>query len=303
MFTVTKKSKGLNGKSLVTLLMMAVLLMAFNNMMASENIAKTFGIQSEQGGIKLAGTTWNGIGKGTISDGGNTMGFNVKMTIEFVNETDANMSLDVSTVVSGVETVAQKDVKGTLKYTFDGKSKGSMDLKRIDMINGAIAKRPFTFTYNNNGSITLDCWLFEGIGITRYELTKLKSDKDVKAEEDKSVAIDTITGIDIIEEEIFQMVEEMPSFPGGEAKMMEFIAKNLKYPQIARETGIQGRVFVNFVVERDGSITNAKVSRGIGGGCDDEAVRVIQSMPKWKPGKQRGKAVRVSYLVTVNFRL
>ena len=106
-----------------------------------------------------------------------------------------------------------------------------------------------------------------------------------------------------MEQEIFQIVEEMPSSPGGEAKLMEYVAKNIKYPQIARETGIQGRVFVGFVVEPDGSISNVKLLRGIGGGCDEEAMRVIKSLPKWKPGKQRGKAVRVSYQIPVFFKL
>ena len=95
----------------------------------------------------------------------------------------------------------------------------------------------------------------------------------------------------------------MPAYPGGDQKLMEFIAKGIKYPQIARETGIQGRVFVGFVVEPDGSVSNVKVLRGIGGGCDEEAMRVVKSMPKWKPGKQRGKAVRVSYMLPVNFKL
>ncbi len=108
---------------------------------------------------------------------------------------------------------------------------------------------------------------------------------------------------DVVEQEIFKIVEEMPSFPGGEQKLMEFVSKNIKYPQIARETGIQGRVFVNFVVEPDGSVSNVSVLRGIGGGCDEEAMRVVKSMPKWKPGKQRGKAVRVQYMLPVNFRL
>ena len=108
---------------------------------------------------------------------------------------------------------------------------------------------------------------------------------------------------EVVEQEIFKIVEEMPSFPGGEAKLMEYVAKNVKYPQIARETGIQGRVFVNFVVEPDGSVSNVTVLRGIGGGCDEEAMRVVKNMPKWKPGKQRGKPVRVQYMLPVNFRL
>lgn len=107
---------------------------------------------------------------------------------------------------------------------------------------------------------------------------------------------------DVIEEESFVVVEEMPEFPGGMAKLTEYLAKNIKYPQAARENGIQGRVFVNFVVERDGSISNVKVMRSLGGGCDEEAVRVVKSMPKWEPGKQRGKAVRVSYNLPINFK-
>ncbi len=108
---------------------------------------------------------------------------------------------------------------------------------------------------------------------------------------------------EVVEQEIFQIVEEMPAFPGGEQKLMEYVGKNIKYPQIARETGIQGRVFIGFVVEPDGSVSNVKLLRGIGGGCDEEAMRVVKSMPKWKPGKQRGKAVRVSYQIPVFFKL
>jgi len=108
---------------------------------------------------------------------------------------------------------------------------------------------------------------------------------------------------EVVEAEIFTVVESMPEFPGGPAKMMEYIAKNIKYPAMARESGIQGRVFVNFVVEPDGSVSNVKVLRGIGGGCDEEAVRVVEAMPKWTPGRQRGKAVRVSFNLPVRFTL
>ena len=108
---------------------------------------------------------------------------------------------------------------------------------------------------------------------------------------------------EIVEAEIFKVVEVMPEFPGGAAKMMEYIQKNIKYPLMARESDIQGRVFVNFVVEPDGSISNVAVLRGIGGGCDEEAVRVVQSMPKWNPGKQRGTAVRCAFTVPIIFKL
>ena len=133
-------------------------------------------------------------------------------------------------------------------------------------------------------------------------------DIEINAEVDQQEVIEEYVPVEVEEEEvqeqeIFQIVEEMPAYPGGEQKLMEFIAKGIKYPQIARETGIQGRVFVGFVIEPDGSVSNVKVLRGIGGGCDEEAMRVVKSMPKWKPGKQRGKAVRVSYMLPVNFTL
>ncbi len=108
---------------------------------------------------------------------------------------------------------------------------------------------------------------------------------------------------EIVEAEIFKVVEEMPEFPGGTAKLLEYIGKNIKYPMMARESDIQGKVYVNFVVEPNGSISHVEVLRGIGGGCDEEAVRVVQSMPKWKPGKQRGAPVRVQYMVPIVFKL
>jgi protein TonB len=107
----------------------------------------------------------------------------------------------------------------------------------------------------------------------------------------------------IPDQEIFVFVEEQPEFPGGEEALMNYLASNLRYPEQARELDIQGTVFIEFVVEKDGSVTNVVVKRGIGGGCDEEAVRVVKSMPKWKPGKQRGKPVRVSYTLPVRFHL
>ncbi len=106
-----------------------------------------------------------------------------------------------------------------------------------------------------------------------------------------------------VTEEIFVVVEEQPEFPGGNTAMMKFLGDNIKYPIIAQENGIQGRVITNFVVERDGSITDVQVVRGVDPSLDKEAVRVIQSMPKWKPGKQRGTTVRVRFTLPVVFRL
>lgn len=106
------------------------------------------------------------------------------------------------------------------------------------------------------------------------------------------------------EEVVFVVVESMPEFPGGQQALFKYLSENVKYPVIAQENGIQGRVICQFVVNKDGSIVDVEVVRSGGDpSLDKEAVRVIKSMPKWKPGKQRGKAVRVKYTVPVNFKL
>ena len=106
------------------------------------------------------------------------------------------------------------------------------------------------------------------------------------------------------EEVVFVVVEKMPEFPGGQQALFKYLSENVKYPVIAQENGIQGRVICQFVVNRDGSIVDVEVVRSGGDpSLDKEAIRVIKSMPKWKPGKQRGKPVRVKYTVPVNFKL
>ena len=104
-------------------------------------------------------------------------------------------------------------------------------------------------------------------------------------------------------EKVFDVVEQMPSFPGGPSALMEWLSNNVKYPVVAQENGVQGRVIVSFVVERDGSITDVKVVRGVDPSLDKEASRVVRAMPRWIPGKQNGSAVRVKYNVPVAFRL
>ena len=131
----------------------------------------------------------------------------------------------------------------------------------------------------------------------------------IQASDDTQAAVEVkYTPVEVEEEEveeqqIFQVVEEMPEFPGGMGECMKFLSKNIKYPTISQENGVQGRVIVQFVVNRDGSIVDPVVVRGVDPYLDKEALRVIQMMPKWKPGKQRGKAVRVKYTVPVMFRL
>lgn len=105
------------------------------------------------------------------------------------------------------------------------------------------------------------------------------------------------------EEEIFTTVEQNPEFPGGQTEMYRYIGDNMKYPSAAQRANVSGKVFVKFVVERDGSIGDIQVLKGIGFGCDEEATRVIKSMPKWSPGRQNGRNVRVYFTMPISFRL
>jgi len=106
-----------------------------------------------------------------------------------------------------------------------------------------------------------------------------------------------------VAEEIFQIVEDQPSFPGGISGFYKYVSDNIEYPDIAKRLDISGRVYVRFVIEKDGSITDINVVKGIGGGCDEEAVRVLEGCPKWIPGKQRGRNVRVYMTVPILFIL
>lgn len=134
------------------------------------------------------------------------------------------------------------------------------------------------------------------------EEVEIVSEDDVEEE----IVIDVPVAAPIEEEEedvVFQVVEKMPEFPGGQQALFEYLSKNIRYPVIAQENGLQGRVICQFVVNQDGSIVDIVVVRSVDPSLDKEAERVIKSMPKWKPGEQRGKAVRVKYTLPVNFRL
>jgi protein TonB len=156
---------------------------------------------------------------------------------------------------------------------------------------------------------------------------EVKEDQEVKSQDDLSstntaIGAFTVEGNDetaevkhveekiaepeppkVEETKVFDVVEQMPSFPGGPAALMQFLSSNIKYPVVAEENGVQGRVVCTFVVEKDGSITDVKVVKSVDPSLDKEAMRVVKSMPKWIPGKQNGSAVRVKYTVPVTFRL
>jgi TonB family protein len=120
--------------------------------------------------------------------------------------------------------------------------------------------------------------------------------------DDKSTA-GSQANVEQPKDSVYTVVEDMPTYPGGDEARIKFIIENIKYPQAAREKGIQGTVFVSFVIEIDGAVADVKVVRGVGGGCDEEAMRVVKLMPKWTPGKQSGKVVRVAFNMPIKFAL
>lgn len=135
-------------------------------------------------------------------------------------------------------------------------------------------------------------------------------DVDLNSEADENTRTNTniITASEEVEEEetapiAFAVVEDKPIFPGGDAALMKFIADNTKYPEIAKENGIQGRVFIQFVIDKTGRVTRAQVAKGVDPYLDSEALRVVKMLPNWSPGKQRGKSVPVTFVVPINFKL
>jgi protein TonB len=141
----------------------------------------------------------------------------------------------------------------------------------------------------------------------------VEDDEEIEEElEIESTEIDENTEIEFVETpeeevveepEIFQVVEDPPQFPGGEEELFKYLGKSIQYPPMAKDAGVSGVVYVTFVVNEDGSISDVEVLRGIGASCDKEAIRVVENMPKWKPGKQRGKSVKVQFNLPIRFTL
>lgn len=136
-------------------------------------------------------------------------------------------------------------------------------------------------------------------------------EEEIEVELDVEVTEETIVEDIVFEEapeeeevdEIFTIVEDQPEFPGGMAAFYEFVGKKMKYPSQARRMGIEGRVYVEFIVDKDGTVTDVRAVKGIGAGCDEEAVRVMKTVPKFKPGKQRGRPVKVKMVMPIYFKL
>ncbi|MEO1253908.1 MAG: energy transducer TonB [Bacteroidota bacterium] len=125
----------------------------------------------------------------------------------------------------------------------------------------------------------------------------------IDIDNDIADAISSESNIIEVPDDPFIVVEDMPEFPGGEVALLEYIAKNVKYPRKAKNLGIEGRVFLKFVIDSDGSISNVELMKGIGAGCDEEAIRVVKMLPNFIPGKQRGVPVKVQMQLPINFKL
>ena len=172
----------------------------------------------------------------------------------------------------------------------------------------------------SNDSIPSDAYLLEGDVLAPEPDTMKAEEKKTACKNEEPLAIpgDVVVFEEIEgempeifpevgevegESDVYQIVEQMPEFPGGVAELFHYISKNIHYPQEAKEKGIQGRVFIGFVIEKDGSVSNIRNLRGVDSELDAEAIRVVKSMPKWKPGKHNGEFVRVSYQIPILFKL
>ncbi|MFO7978625.1 MAG: energy transducer TonB [Bacteroidales bacterium] len=223
------------------------------------------------------------------------------------------------------------EAKKTPKADLENKKRIFLQIGMVVALLGVLVAfewKTYERTEYDLGTLEMDFIEEEDIPITRQETPPpppppepstelIIVDDDVEVEEDFTIDVEATVTTEVqeyapifVEEEeeieedvIFTVVEDQPSFPGGEEARMKYLIDNLRYPQMAREAGIQGTVFVTFVVERDGSVTDVRVLRGIGGGCDEEAVRVVRNMPRWEPGRQRGQAVRVQFNMPIRFVL
>lgn len=223
---------------------------------------------------------------------------------EAAEEENANMMLKVGCFVIvliflgilGLCSSSNKKKEKKVKETFRTEKRQAKTKEQIEQNTYVV-----TPVRSENTSVQLENEIIpepeiDAFAETVFDEIEVSLDEDVFEEEIEP---------DFSRQKIYQSVEvdEEPKFPGGEHKLLEYIADNTVYPQTAIDEGIQGRVIVSFVVEPNGKVTNVEVLRGIGGGCDEEAVRVVKSLPIWEPGVRRGKNVRVAIAVPVKFAL
>jgi len=188
------------------------------------------------------------------------------------------------------------------------------------VVLGAFEYKSYEKVAYNLGALSLDDLEEEIIPITKQEVKpppppppppevieivedEVEIENEIEIEDTESDEDEEIEIIEEDDDEFFMVVENMPIFPGGDLGLMKYIQKHVKYPVIAKEYNITGKVYVSFIVDKSGKVTNVKIVRGVDKNLDAEAMRVVKSLPKYKPGKQRGKAVRVMFTIPINFTL
>ncbi|MFQ3332340.1 MAG: protein TonB [Thalassomonas sp.] len=188
------------------------------------------------------------------------------------------------------------------------------------VVLGAFEYKSYEKVAYNLGALSLDDLEEEIIPITKQEVKpppppppppevieivedEVEIENEIEIEDTESDEDEEIEIIEEDDDEFFMVVENMPIFPGGDLGLMKYIQKHVKYPAIAKEYNITGKVYVSFIVDKSGKVTNVKIVRGVDKNLDAEAMRVVKSLPKYKPGKQRGKAVRVMFTIPINFTL
>lgn len=249
----------------------------------------------------------------TGSDGTVTLTPAVGSTVRFITnviEEDPNSDIVTETAeVKVVKVTKEMLAKGGVQVVTFGESDEVVKIKvhvtaKEDgsSIVGAVAQIAGTkkgSVSDFDGNLTLEA----NVG-SRVEVSYIGYDtKSLIVKKGSSQDYEVILPKESADGKVYDVVDEMPQFPGGSSKLFEFLARNVRYPAEAEKAGIQGRVIVSFVVEKDGSVSNAKTVKAIHPALDAEALRVINGMPKWTPGKQKGEATRVKYIVPVTFRL
>ena len=270
MITRNEKAKGLWWRLLATLPVLAILMIANTKVTAQEQ--KSDAIKKDVLTIQMGDFE-------LFNDDGTQM--QLKDTVVYYED---------GTYTKFESSEAVDPFTGELRKTFTVKNYTAegMPNPNIDFTIREVEKHGDTMMYS------MDPFTISGDIVNKLK-NKIMTDEDIDVEVTEVGCVDNDT--------VYNIIEQMPEFPGGAEAMMKFIAGNIKYPEAAIDKNIEGRVFVSFVIEKDGSVSNVKVLRGIGGGCDEEAARVISSMPKWKPGKQKGEFVRVSYQIPIMFKL
>lgn len=228
--------------------------------------------------------------EGQIKMGTKTI--DVKAETEAKAEEKAKVKLDLNGMKRPLIVVDGKRVDNQDEFM---KSFDPATIDHIDVIKNEELKEVYSKTYNGDAS--------EGVVVitTKTHAAEHKAKQEKEAAEKKKVAAIAMEAPEA--EGAFDVVEEMPQFPGGAPELMKFLSMTVKYPEAAEKAGTQGRVIASFIVEKDGSISGAKVVKNVSEELDAEALRVINAMPNWTPGKQKGQAVRVKYTIPISFRL